>query len=482
MAYSSIIFLFYFLPATVSLYFLAPRFLKNPILLLASLVFYAWGDVRYIPLLLTSIFINYLCGFFLQHRTALVNKAVLAIGITFNVSLLCAFKYTNFLAETINPLLVLLGLQPFADTSIALPMGISFFTFHNITYLVDVYRSDAAAKKNFLSVALYIALFPKLIAGPIIPFRDIQCALRKRIHSMELFVKGCKLFIVGLSLKVIIADILANPVNAIYSISAEHLSPSLAWAASIFYTFQIYFDFWGYSTMAIGLGYMFGFTIPQNFNSPYVSGSITEFWRRWHITLTSWFRNYLYIPLGGNRKGRFKEYRNLIIVFFLCGLWHGASWMFILWGLYHGTFIIIERLFFKNVLNRIPPVIRTLWTFIIINIGWVLFRSVEIETCKQMLEAMLLFENSGQRNYLLSQYLGNDVLIAFLLAVVFSIPIKYYGNFFKKHLPFFVIKTPVKGYGWYSFFAENAPYVILLLLIAMNLSAKTYKPFIYFQF
>jgi alginate O-acetyltransferase complex protein AlgI len=433
MIFSSATFLFYFLPITIFAYFITPRFLKNYTLLFASLVFYSWGQCEYIPLLLISILLNYCFGRLLQQPSTPAKKAVLAIGITLNLAILCVFKYMDFLIEAINLLIVFLGFQTLDITNIVLPLGISFFTFHSIAYLVDVYRTDATPEKSLLAIALYIALFPKIIAGPIIPFRDIQKALRTRPHNLELFVKGCKLLIIGLSLKILIADILANPANEIYALPAEYLSPALAWTASVCYTFQIYFDFAGYSIMAMGLGFMFGFSIPQNFNFPYVSGSISEFWRRWHITLTNWFRNYLYIPLGGNRKGRIREYLNLITVFLLCGLWHGASWMFVLWGMYHGIFLIIERLFLLKRLERFPSFVRSFYALMIINIGWVLFRSADAATAKQMLASMLLFKNSAQSTYCLRQFIGNDVLIALLLAIIFSIPPDYYKNLSKKY-------------------------------------------------
>lgn len=389
MVFSSVIFLFLFLPIVLGCYYLLPgREAKNLWLVAASLLFYAFSGLWYVLLLLFSVFCNYLAGLFVSGR-----KSVLYAAVAVNLGILGIFKYLTFLVQTVDRLLGVTIPVP----SIVLPVGISFFTFQGLSYVIDVYRNERLKSTHFRDVLLYIALFPQLVAGPIIRYEDVADEIHSRRNTLEQLAKGLRRFIVGLSKKLLIADICGNVVALIYNADRSVLDSRTAWLAAVCYLMQIYFDFSGYSDMAIGLGLCFGFHFKENFNYPYISASIQEFWRRWHISLSTWFREYLYIPLGGNRKGKAKTYWNKLIVFFCTVLWHGANWTFIVWGLWHGFFIVAEdavkKLFGlekhgKGGRNPACAVLKHLYTLLVVLVGFVIFRADNMGQAFSMIGAM----------------------------------------------------------------------------------------------
>ena len=352
--------------------------LRNLWLLGFSILFYAWGEPAFVVLMLGSTLLNYFLGRWVERKTDLRGRrwaAGLAIGL--NVGLLAFFKYANFAVENVNWILASVGLHPVQAASIRLPIGISFFTFHALSYVIDIYRRKSAPANSLAATALYIFFFPQLIAGPILRWSAIAPQIANRTQTLERFAQGVRRFAEGLAKKVLIANVLAVPADEIFKISGhgQDLSLGLAWLGAVCYMLQIYFDFSGYSDMAVGLGKMFGFQFMENFNYPYISQSIREFWRRWHISLSTWFRDYLYIPLGGNRRSTCRNHFNLLIVFLLCGLWHGASWTFVIWGLYHGFFIVLEHAGLERMLGRTARPLRHLYALLVVLVGWVLFRS-----------------------------------------------------------------------------------------------------------
>lgn len=473
MVFSSITFLFYFLPIFLFFYFISKY--KNGVLLCASLLFYAWGELEYVSILIASIIINYSIGLMIS-RTRL-KRLWLFIGIVLNISPLILFKYLNLIVDTINPLIDMANLNPIVLTPIHLPMGISFFTFQAMSYLMDVYRNDAPAEKNIFTVALYISMFPQLLAGPIVRFHTIAQALKKRQESNTQFSKGIRFFIIGLSQKVLVSNTLTFSVNQIFALPLSEIGFSLSWLAAIGYTLQIYFDFAGYSNMAIGLGLMLGFELPQNFNYPYVSQSIGEFWRRWHITLSQWFRDYLYIPLGGNQKGPVRLYLNLFIVFFICGLWHGASYTFVIWGLYHGLFLIIERMGLKSFLDRLPRPFRHIYALLVIIVGWIFFRANTFDQAFTFIKAMAGFQDGGKA-YTIAQYLSLDVMIAMGLGTFLSGPHYEIITAFSNKLQL----TPRQSTVVWTPVFQTISLIVTFILALMCLASGAYNPFIYFKF
>ena len=378
MVFSSIVFLCIFFPAVILLYYLCPRQLRNLFLLLASLFFYAWGEPKYIVIMLFSTIFDYCNGRLLEYFEAKGKKdtfgrLVLAASVIGNLSILCFFKYTDFILTTLNSL----SGSEFALLGLALPIGISFYTFQTMSYTIDVYRGQVAAQHNLISFGMYVCLFPQLIAGPIVRYSDIAGEVDTRETSFRLCAAGMHRFLLGLGKKVLLANQIGALWDEIYSLGASDLSMSLAWLGALSFTFQIYFDFSGYSDMAFGLGEMFGFHFPENFCYPYTAKSITEFWRRWHMTLGSWFREYLYIPLGGNRKGRPRQIANLFVVWFFTGLWHGAGWNFILWGLVTFLLIVSEKYLFGKAFHRYP-IIGRLYMIVAIPVTWALFAVEDI--------------------------------------------------------------------------------------------------------
>lgn len=459
MLFSSPIFLFLFLPFVLTLYFLVPKHFRNLFLVAASLVFYYWGEKRYILIMVVSFFANYLFALVLGRR-----KFILVVAVAVNLGLLIFFKYTNFLVAN---LLRVLGTDAtfFYVPPIHLPLGISFFTFHALSYLFDIYRGQAPAPKSLVDTALYISFFPQLIAGPIIRYRDVAGQLIKRVITLDKFSYGIERFVLGLGKKVLIANVVGAVADQIFALPPNQLTWSVAWLGIICYTLQIYFDFSGYSDMAIGLARLFGFEFLENFNFPYISSSITEFWRRWHISLSNWFRDYLYIPLGGNRLGNVRTYANLLVVFFLCGLWHGASWSFVVWGLWHGLFLVVERLL-KNLGVTITGALGHGYALLIIIIGWVFFRSPTLVGAVSYLQAMFNFGTVNKLSGFLS-YLNSEVLLVLGIAILFSAPISRLRITFTPRL-----LAP----------AYIAALSLIFFLSVMSLANGTYNPFIYFRF
>lgn len=476
MVFSSVIFLCLFLPIVLGGYYLLPkREAKNLWLIAVSLLFYAFSGLWYVLLLLFSVFCNYLAGLFVSGR-----KGVLYVAVAVNLGVLGVFKYLTFLVRTVDQLP---GVA-ITVSSIVLPVGISFFTFQGLSYVIDVYRNERLKSTRFRDVLLYIALFPQLVAGPIVRYEDVADEIKGRRHTLEQLANGLRRFIIGLSKKLLIADVCGSVVTLIYSAERSVLDSRTAWLAAVCYLIQIYFDFSGYSDMAIGLGLCFGFHFKENFNYPYISSSIQEFWRRWHISLSTWFREYLYIPLGGNRKGKAKTYRNKLIVFFCTGLWHGANWTFIIWGLWHGFFIVAEdaakKLFGlgkhgKNRRNPVETVLKHLYTLLVVLIGFVIFRADNMGQAFSMIGAMFSgICASAQTGLLLAQCLTPLTMFALLLGLVGSTPV----------LPLVCRKVEQQTGSVYVCLRvlSYAGALALLLVDILHLSAASYVPFIYFQF
>ena len=465
MLFSSMIFLWLFLPVVFLVSRVLPTRGQNVFLLLASLFFYAWGEPAYILLMLLSIFLNWGGGMLLE-RFPTVRKGILWADIVLNLTLLGYFKYLGLFARTLNHLLPGEGVTV---PQIALPIGISFFTFQALSYVIDVYRGECRVQHNLLSLALYISFFPQLIAGPIVKYKDVNDQIAERTLSREKLVSGIRRFIYGLAKKVLISNVLARSADRIFALDMGELTGALAWTAAFLYTFQIYYDFSGYSDMAIGLGRMFGFEFHENFRYPYLSLSVREFWRRWHISLSTWFREYVYIPLGGNRKGTFRTYVNLGLVFLLTGFWHGASYNFIFWGLYHGVFSIAERLGLSGFLER-HKVTAFCYTFLAVHFGWILFR---IESMRGILEfgkRILLPWQHRVSHYSVWEFVNLHTLFILLCAV------SGMG----------IIQKYLAKRGWNERWAGSLPemvYCMALLFFCISaLAGNTYNPFIYFRF
>jgi len=465
MVFSSNIFLFAFLPLVLALYFLSSnKNYKNTILLIASLFFYAWGEPQYLVLLLISIVANYFFGIAIQKGK---KDFFITIAILFNLLLLGYFKYANFLLENFNQIFSL----QIENKKIHLPIGISFFTFHAISYLVDIYRGKCRAQKNLFELALYIAFFPQLVAGPIVRYNFVEKYLSKRKHNFFYAANGIRRFIIGLGKKVIIANPLGELADAIFNSPLTEINQTFAWLGIVCYTLQIYFDFSGYSDMAVGLARIFGFKFPENFNYPYISRSIKEFWRRWHMSLSAWFRDYVYIPLGGNRVSLSRQYFNLVLVFFLCGLWHGASWNFVIWGMFHGFFLVFERMkIVQSFLNFLPKILQNFYAILIVMIGWVFFRSPDLGHSLGFLEAMFIGNNVEISSKVLRLAESHFIWMSFGLALIGFSPLV-------KNL---TLKLTRKNKFFVSVF--DAALILILLLALVRLSAATYNPFIYFQF
>jgi alginate O-acetyltransferase complex protein AlgI len=472
MVFSSVTFLYFFLPLFLVLYLIVP--FRNAALLTASLFFYAWGEQSYLLVLLGSIAVNYAFGLAIARFPAYASWT-LGGGVAANLALLSIFKYADFALQSLAPLL---GSWPLAasHTPVHLPIGISFFTFQAISYLVDVRRGIAKVERNPVVLATYISMFPQLIAGPIVRFATIQDALHDRSLGLGSFERGVRCSVIGLGQKVLIANTLAVPADAIFGLPASELTFSVSWLGAICYTLQIYYDFAGYSNMAIGLGHMLGFELPQNFDYPYIASSITEFWRRWHLTLSRWFRDYLYIPLGGNRRGAARTYRNLLVVFLLCGLWHGAAWTFVVWGAYHGSFLVLERIGLAARLERGWRPLRHAYCLLVITVGFVIFRADSLSQAGDLLQAMLGLGRGSGLAYHPSVYLQANVVLVLALAVVGAMP-----------------TLPALGV-WLARRADSSPALFavrtsvvsallgVMLLTAMTLAAGTHNPFIYFRF
>ena len=468
MIFSSMIFLWLFLPVILLIYFISNDKFKNIILFVGSLVFYAWGEPKYCLIMLLSITINYFIGL-LMDKCDGNKKVVLVLGIIVNVGILFYFKYFNFTTSLINRIF---GAEVLSYVDISLPIGISFYTFQILSYIIDLYRGKIKVQKNFLSLGLYISFFPQLIAGPIVRYQEIEKEINNRKVNVNLFTDGIRRFVYGLSKKVLFSNSLALVVDNILKNNVYELNTPLVWLAAICYTFQIYFDFSGYSDMAIGLGKMFGFHFPENFNLPYISKSITEFWRRWHITLSTWFKEYLYIPLGGNRKGAKRQYINLIIVFFATGLWHGASLNFILWGLYYGLFLIIEKLLLLKWLNNNKiKSINSFYVLFVVIIGWVLFRANSLSHAFDVIKLMFSFD-FNPTYVVLPSFINIKIILTILLSILFAGPLQVAFSKYNKN------SIVEKNYKKIEFIVIGA----LMILCITELIASSYNPFIYFRF
>lgn len=484
MVFSSLIFLFIFLPVTFICYFSAGVKLRNLILLFASLFFYAWGEAGYVLLMLFSILVNWFTGLLIGRNTNSERrkKLTLGIGIFLNLLPLAYFKYGTFLLTNLNLLVGQAAAPSITIPEIHLPIGISFFTFQAISYLVDIYRKEAVSQKNPINLALYISLFPQLIAGPIVRYHDIARELLERTISLRGFHAGARRFTIGLAKKIFIANNLGAFADHIYNLPVETIPAHLLWLGMLCYTLQIYYDFSAYSDMAIGLGRMFGFHFLENFNYPYIACSIQEFWRRWHISLSSWFRDYLYIPLGGNRKGTARTYFNLLLVFFLCGLWHGASWTFVIWGLYHGFFLIIERGPFSKLLHRFPLAVRYLYTFFVVNIGWIFFRATSLDQALSYLWSLTQF---GRPSYLDAElFAAMNVEFYGMLAagLLFMFPVTRFVK--EKMESFYTGCSHTSKVLLQSVYAVacSAALVVIISYGSAQLLSGSHNPFLYFRF
>jgi alginate O-acetyltransferase complex protein AlgI len=473
-------FLFLFLPILLALYFATFSRVHgaygNWLLLVASVIFYAKGGGAFTWLMLGSITFNYWMAIAVDRgRDSGRAKPILAAAVAVNLIVLGVFKYANFFADNVSTLFLVLGLHPLVVPRVLLPIGISFFTFHAISYVVDVYRRDATAQKSPVHAALYLLLFPQLIAGPIIRYRDLADQLAERVVTLDGFACGVRRFIIGLAKKVLIANVVAGPADAIFGLPFDQLSAGHAWLGIICYTLQIYFDFSGYSDMAIGLGRMFGFTFPENFRWPYIADSVQDFWRRWHISLSTWFRDYLYVPLGGNRVSPARTYVNLVTVFFLCGLWHGASWNFVIWGLFHGTFLVIERLVSRRRVRarEAGTPVRQLalhaYTLIVVMAGWVFFRAETLPGAIAYLRALAGLSLAMPTPFTVQWYLTPELWLALAAGVIGSVP--WIPALARDREP-----------SWTFGFASTAALVALLAACVMQMAARTYNPFIYFRF
>lgn len=390
MVFSSLVFMFAYLPITLLAYYLVPRQGRNIFLFIVNLIFYGWGEPKLVLLMVFNIFFNYIGGWLVDKYRADAKKKKLFLILTcvLDIGILAVFKYTGMITETLN----MLPFLNIPELQISLPIGISFYTFQTMSYVIDVYRDDAPVSKNFINFGTYVALFPQLIAGPIVRYRDVAEQLVNRRETLEMFTRGVKLFMVGLAKKVIIANTMGTLTTNIFATTDENGVVG-TWMGMIAYTFQIYFDFSGYSDMACGLGNMMGFEFLKNFNYPYIAKSITDFWRRWHISLSTWFKEYVYIPLGGNRKGVKRQILNLLIVWGLTGLWHGAAYNFVLWGLYYGLLLILEKFVLKKFLDRLPSFVQHIYTLFIIIIGWGLFYFTDVGQLGEFMVDLFNFGN-----------------------------------------------------------------------------------------
>lgn len=467
MVFSSVTFLYFFLPIVLILYFIVPYKYKNYILLLVSLFFYFCGEPKYTLLLIASVIVNYVHGILIEkYCGSKIGKSMVVSSIVINLLMLGIFKYSNFLINNLSDIFNI----DIKFVEIALPIGISFYTFQAMSYVIDVYRGEVKAQKNIFNLALYIALFPQLIAGPIVRYKTINEELSNRKHSFDSFAYGVKRFVIGLTKKVLIA----NSLGVLWktAIYAEQPSVLLYWLGAIGFTLQIYFDFSAYSDMGIGLGRIFGFHFLENFDFPYISKSITEFWRRWHISLGTWFRDYLFIPLGGNRTGKWKWFRNIFIVWFCTGLWHGAAWNFVIWGIVFGIIIVVEKLFLLKLLEKIPCVFSHMYTLLIVVFSFVLFNSLNISDAVQYMKGMLGLLHIPLFTKESLYYLGSyKVLI--IVGMLWATPIP--SNIIKKVCQNNKLLSIVNN-------LEPIIYVLLLIVVTGFLIDSSFNPFLYFRF
>ena len=464
MVFSSLVFMFAYLPITLLAYYLVPRQGRNIFLFIVNLIFYGWGEPKLVLLMVFNIFFNYIGGWLVDKYRADAKKKKLFLILTcvLDIAILAVFKYTGMITETLN----MLPFLNIPELQISLPIGISFYTFQTMSYVIDVYRDDAPVSKNFINFGTYVALFPQLIAGPIVRYRDVAEQLVNRRETLEMFTKGVKLFMVGLAKKVIIANTMGTLTTNIFATTDENGVVG-TWVGMIAYTFQIYFDFSGYSDMACGLGNMMGFEFLKNFNYPYIAKSITDFWRRWHISLSTWFKEYVYIPLGGNRKGVKRQILNLLIVWGLTGLWHGAAYNFVLWGLYYGLLLILEKFVLKKFLDRLPSFIQHIYTLFIIIIGWGLFYFTDVGQLGEFMVDLFNFGNGICGDQAFNLIMSNLPML--IIAAVASTPLAtmLYTRF--EHTRFMWIP-------------ETLYCMAVLAVSTASLVNQSYNPFLYFRF
>ena len=464
MVFSSLVFLFAYLPITLLAYYLVPRQGRNIFLFIVNLIFYGWGEPKLVLLMVFNIFFNYIGGWLVDKYRADAKKKKLFLILTcvLDIGILAVFKYTGMITETLN----MLPFLNIPELQISLPIGISFYTFQTMSYVIDVYRDDAPVSKNFVNFGTYVALFPQLIAGPIVRYRDVAEQLVNRRETLEMFTRGVKLFMVGLAKKVIIANTMGTLTTNIFATTDENGVVG-TWVGMIAYTFQIYFDFSGYSDMACGLGNMLGFEFLKNFNYPYIAKSITDFWRRWHISLSTWFKEYVYIPLGGNRKGVKRQILNLLIVWGLTGLWHGAAYNFVLWGLYYGLLLILEKFVLKKFLDRLPSFVQHIYTLFIVIIGWGLFYFSDVGQLGEFMADLFNFGNGICGNQAFNLIMSNLPML--IIAAVASTPLAamLYNRF--EHTRFMWIPETLYCMG-------------VLAVSTASLVNQSYNPFLYFRF
>lgn len=464
MVFSSLVFMFAYLPITLLAYYLVPRQGRNIFLFIVNLIFYGWGEPKLVLLMVFNIFFNYIGGWLVDKYRADAKKKKLFLILTcvLDIGILAVFKYTGMITETLN----MLPFLNIPELQISLPIGISFYTFQTMSYVIDVYRDDAPVSKNFINFGTYVALFPQLIAGPIVRYRDVAEQLVNRRETLEMFTKGVKLFMVGLAKKVIIANTMGTLTTNIFATTDENGVVG-TWVGMIAYTFQIYFDFSGYSDMACGLGNMMGFEFLKNFNYPYIAKSITDFWRRWHISLSTWFKEYVYIPLGGNRKGVKRQILNLLIVWGLTGLWHGAAYNFVLWGLYYGLLLILEKFVLKKFLDRLPSFVQHIYTLFIIIIGWELFYFTDVGQLGEFMIDLFNFGNGICGDQAFNLIMSNLPML--IIAAVASTPLAtmLYTRF--EHRRFMWIPETLYCMG-------------ILAVSTASLVNQSYNPFLYFRF
>ncbi|MFT5607283.1 MAG: alginate O-acetyltransferase complex protein AlgI [Parvicella sp.] len=481
MIFPSALFLFIFLPLVLIGHWFAGVRLRNLFLLFASLVFYAWGEGTYVLVMMASIVGNYFFGrlldtAFWQNK----RKLLLTVMIALNLLPLLYFKYFGFLLDNFY-LIFGINAQGSPPADIHLPIGISFFTFQAMSYLIDVYRKTSKPQESVISVGLYISLFPQLIAGPIVRYHDVAEQIKKRTQNLTLFASGVERFVYGLGKKMLIANPLGYIADLIFSLPAGELTMATAWLGILCYALQIYFDFSGYSDMAIGLGRMLGFRFLENFNFPYVSKSIREFWQRWHISLSSWFRDYLYIPLGGNRNGNITTIRNLFIVFLICGLWHGASWNFIIWGLLHGAFLALERGRWGRILASLPKLFQHGYTLLVVLSAWVFFRAETLDSSLSYLTAMYQWPATGSLHPQIAIQLDFEFYITLLLGLAIATPL--YQWLSKQIITPLLVRSRASNMLLLSSMTGKAALLSsIYILVAMEIANGSYNPFIYFRF
>ncbi|WP_270838888.1 MBOAT family O-acyltransferase [Peptacetobacter hiranonis] len=472
MVFSSLVFLFVFLPIVLVLYYLSGKKYRNYLLLLASLFFYAWGEPTYVVIMLISIGANYLCGLLVDEKRAdKVRVTGVVISVIFNICMLGVFKYSGFFVKNINAAFNTSLPVP----EIALPLGISFFTFQAMSYVIDVYRKDAKVQKNIFDLSLYISLFPQLVAGPIVRYQTVADQIEERDHNIIKFGDGVRRFIIGLGKKVLLSNSLGMLADSVFGMQTYQLTVVSTWLSILAYSLQIFFDFSGYSDMAIGLGKMFGFEFLENFNYPYISQSASEFWRRWHISLGSWFRDYVYFPLGGSRRGNVRTYINLFIVWFLTGFWHGASWTFIAWGLYFGLLIGMEKSYLGKLLNKVPRFVRHIYLLLVVMIGWVFFRADSFSYSIEFIKNMFFMGTNVIFDGVAASYI-NDYWFVLVLSMIFCMPII---DWFRRKIEVANDKILESNV---SYVLNSVVYTGIFLIVIFKLVNSTYNPFLYFRF